>query len=185
MPTEQSSAVNDKPSEKPDPGKPVYELAMEIARLDPGSVAALRRGPLTGNGAAAFWKLLGKHKDEVLSDNFEQKWAAIIQSIAILTPKGSASPKESVHQSKHSMGAALWEAGISEKRLARLLNTPEKMRGDAAIRLCRRLAATGNYRFDILTLAYFILYTNNKTSRRIAQEYYRTEAKASRTARAE
>ena len=39
----------------------IPKIAMEIARLDPGPAAALRRGPRNGAGAAAFWKLLAKY----------------------------------------------------------------------------------------------------------------------------
>jgi len=110
----------------------------------------------------------------------EKKWAAVIQAIAILTPKGSDPGKQSAHEVKQPMGAVLQEAKISELRLARLLNAPGKLRGEAAVRLCRRLAATGNYQFDLRTLAYFILSDSDKTSRRIAREFYGAEAKASR-----
>ena len=35
----------------------IPRLASEIARLDSGPAAALRRGPLAGAGTAAFWKI--------------------------------------------------------------------------------------------------------------------------------
>ena len=34
----------------------IPKIAAEIARLDPGPAAALRRGPRNGAGAAAFWE---------------------------------------------------------------------------------------------------------------------------------
>ena len=50
----------------PTEDKPHWEqmaprLARVIANLDPGSAAALRRGPLAGAGAAAFWKLAAEY----------------------------------------------------------------------------------------------------------------------------
>ena len=64
----------------------IPKIAMEIARLDPGPAAALRRGPRSGAGAAAFWKLLARY-DPVGAKRNESGWAALIQAIAILTPK--------------------------------------------------------------------------------------------------
>ena len=65
----------------------IPKIAADIARLDSGPAAALRRGPRNGAGAAAFWKLLAKHNPVGAARN-EAGWAALIQAIAILTPKG-------------------------------------------------------------------------------------------------
>ena len=161
---------------RPGPDEIVRNLAMEIARLDPGSAAALRRGPLAGAGAAAFWQLLAKH-DIVLG---EQAWATVIQAIAILTGVGGGGTPGTTthaHDPKTTMGGALFGAGVSDLRLARLLAAQEGLRSELAVRMCRRLARDpAHRRFDLRTLARFLVYADANTDQRIAREYYRAEA---------
>ena len=158
-------------------GKVVSGLAREIARLTPGPAAALRRGPLSGAGAAAFWQLMATHQPRT---NDEAGWAAFIQGIAILTPKGTDPEKNSAHEYRFPMGSVLSKAEFSELRLARLLNAPKEIRRDLAVRLCRRLSRTEYNGFNLETLARFILFADDKTDRRIARDYYRTDAKSKR-----
>ncbi len=157
----------------------IARLAREIATLDPGSAAALRRGAQHGAGAAAFWKLFAKYE---MSPTEEDGWSALIQAIAILTPKGKRNeeaPTLSVYDPTTPMGAALHEAGVSELRLARLLTARPNMRRALVVRLCRRLAAADLRRFDLKTLAYFIR-SGGVAGRRIARDYYRAQANAER-----
>ena len=164
-------------------GETVARLATEIAVLDPGSAAALRRGPQSGAGAAAFWKLLSRHGPaRELDRSREDGWGTLIQAIAILTPTGGnrdGAPKGSAHDPGIPMGTALHDAHVSELRLARLLTAPEQMRRTLTVRLCRRLAAADQRRFDLRTLAHFILY-GGEAGRRIARDYYRAQAAAGR-----
>ena len=155
--------------------KVIPKLAYEIARLDPGSVAALRRGPLSGAGAAAFWKLIAEYDPNDAVRN-ETGWAALIQAIAVLTPKGRDPDKKSAHDPLLPMGRALYTAGVSELRLARLLAASTDLRRELTIRVCRRLAASAQNRFDLLTLVRFILFGDDKTDRQIARDYYRADA---------
>lgn len=155
----------------------IPKLAMETAHLDPGSAAALRRGPLRGAGAAAFWKLLAKYSPA----GPEEKWAALIQVIAILTPKGRGREARPAHEPAQPMGKALQEAGVSEPRLARLLEAPPNLRQELTVRICRRLAATEFNRFDLITLGWFLLSgDDDRPARRIARDYYRTADAAMR-----
>ena len=156
-------------------GQVVSGLAGEIARLTPGPAAALRRGPLSGAGAAAFWQLMAIHQPRT---NDEAGWAALIQGIAILTPKGTDPEKKSAHEYRFPMGSVLSKAEFSELRLARLLNAPKEMRRDLVIRMCRRLSRTEYNRFNLETLARFILFADDETDRRIARDYYRTDAES-------
>ena len=158
-------------------GQVVSRLAGEIARLTPGPAAALRRGPLSGAGAAAFWQLMAIYQP---GTNDEAGWAALIQGIAILTPKGTDPEKKSAHEYRFPMGSVLSKAEFSELRLARLLNAPKEIRRDLAVRLCRRLSRTEHSRFNLETLARFILRADDETDRRIARDYYRTEAESKR-----
>lgn len=171
---------SEKPEATPDVGNPrhvIPRLAMEIARLDPGAAAALRRGPLDGAGSAAFWRLLAKHSLRGRA----RKWAALVQSIAILTPKGRNPAKLSAHEPTRSMGEALQAAGVSELRVARLLGAPPELRPELAVRTCRRLAATEFKRFNLVTLGQFLLFGNDKRPARwIARDYYRAAFTAMR-----
>ena len=157
----------------------IPNIAFEIARLDPGPAAALRRGPYRGSGAAAFWMLLTKHNPIGIAHN-EVGWAALIQAIAVLTPKGRDPDKQSAHDYSMPMGRALCEAGFSELRLARLLSGAPELRPEVAVRTCRRLAGREFNRFNLVTLGDFVLFGGDHTDRRIARDYYRAHAAAAR-----
>ena len=164
-------------------GQTVARLAQEIAALEPGPAAALRRGPQNDAGAAAFWKLLTRYgPDYELDSDREERWGALVQAIAILTPKGRSrnnAPKEPAHDPRKAMGAALHDARVSELRLARLLTASQRTRRTLVVRLCRWLAAADQRRFDLRTLAQFILYGDD-AGRVIAKEYYRAQTVAGR-----
>ena len=155
-------------------GNVIPRLAANVAHLDAGSAAALRRGPLRGAGAAALWKLLADY-------GIDERWAPVIQAIAVLTPKGGSSERRrSAHDPTRPMGRALHEANVSDLRLARLLNAHREARGEMAIRLCRRLSATERPHFDLRTLAAFMLGDSDAASRKLASDYYRAEAQSQR-----
>ena len=179
MPLDETPKAASPATDEPRSKQAAPWLATYIANLDPGSAAALRRGPLAGAGAAAFWKLAAEHASSGAVWD-ETGWAALVRAIAILTPKGRETGRTPAHDPKISMGAALYGAGVSELRLARLLNAPREMRRDLAIRLCRRLAATEHKRFDLRTLGKLILFDDDHTNHEIARDYYRAEAKAGR-----
>ena len=154
----------------------IGSIAKKIAGLASGPAAELRRGPRVGAGSVAYWWLLTKYEIPL---SREEQWADVFQSVAILTPKGKPrDKKKSAHDSKCPMGRALHGAEISEQRLARLLAMPQETRGGSVVRLCRRLSASGHNRFDLRTLAEFIL-GSKFASRKIAREYYRANANAS------
>ena len=157
----------------------IPKIARKIAQLDPGSAAALRRGPRHGAGAAAFWKLLAEYNPVGAVRN-ESGWAALIQAMAILTPKGRDPKKRLAHDESLSMGQVLFDAGLSELRLARLLAAAPDLRLELAVRTCRRLAASQSNRFNLVTLGYFVLYGGDSTNHRIARDYYRADAAARR-----
>lgn len=169
--------ANPRGTDEPSLNQIVSRLAWAIARLDPGSAAALRRGPLAGAGAAAFWKLVAEHVAGRAGKD-EEGWAALFQAIAILTPKGAEADRRPAHEPTIRMGAVLCDANVSELRLARLLGAPKETRRDLAVRLCRRLSGTEQSRFHLGTLASLILFGREETNRRIARDYYsRKQAK--------
>lgn len=167
-----------------DIGGKIVRLAGAISRLEPGPAASLRRDPLAGSGSAAFWSMLAKNGIHPRREELERRWATVIQAIAILTPKGrgdSDRPKPSAHDGAVPMGAALHQLGISQQRLARLLSARGEMRRDLVIRTCRRLAAKDAVRFDLRTLAGFVLFEHESQARWIARKYYTARARAAKT----
>lgn len=155
----------------------VPRVAQSIAHLGPGPAAALRRGPTKGSGTAAYWRLVAQLEADGLRGESEA-WKTIIQSIAILTPRGQDPKKQSSHDRTVPMGVALFDAGLSELRLAHLLNARTDARRRLVVRTCRRLASSGHHRFDLTTLARFLLDQNSdRPADRIAREYYRAEAR--------
>ena len=176
MPLDEVPKTTCPTEDKPHLEQMAPRLARVIANLDPGSAAALRRGPLAGAGAAAFWKLAAEYASSGAARD-EAGWAALIQAIAILTPKGRETDRRSAHDHTIPMGAALYHADVSGLRLARLLGAPREMRRDLVLRLCRRLAATEHKRFNLHTLVKLILFDSENTNHRIARDYYRAEAK--------
>lgn len=162
------------------PGQRVARMAKTILHLDPASAAALRRGPLAGAGAAAYWKILAQ-LDIRTGPALEPAWAALVQAIAVLTPKGERPERQSAHNPAIPFGAALFAAEISELRLARLLNTPRSLRPEASVRICRRLASAGHNRFDLKDLYGLLLNERDWPLRKIAREYYRAEAARPKT----
>ena len=151
----------------------IPSMAGQIARMNPGARAALRRGPMAGAGVAAYWQLAAAYD----IGTRQREWAAIVQCIAILTPKGSPGGLHSPHLRSRPMGAALFKSGISDSRLATLLNAPTSLRPNFAVRLCRRLARGEFARFNLVTLARYVLFGKGETDQILAQTYYREEAK--------
>ncbi len=158
----------------------VLRMAGLIATLDPGSAASLRRDPLSGSGAAPFWNLLARNRIEASGESLK-RWATVIQAIAILTPKGRDSAKASAHNGSIPMGGALHRAGITHLRLARLLSARGQMRRDLLIRACRRLAVREPIRFDLRTLAKFVLYEDESQAQFIARKYYTAAAQVAQS----
>ena len=177
MPREGTRPESESVPTAQNPREAIPKIAFEIARLEPGPAAALRRGPYNGAGAAAFWKLLARHNPVGAAHN-EAGWAALMQAIAVLTPKGRDPEKQSAHDYSLPMGRALCEAGFSELRLARLLSAAPELRRDVAVRTCRRLAAGEFNRFNLVHLGEFVLFGGDRTDRRIARDYYRARAAA-------
>lgn len=173
MKTNAAKIVGGQKSGPTGPIDSIPKIATVIANLDSGLAAELRRGPLAGAGSTAYWRLLAKYDIPSSSEKQLADWAGVLQSVAILTPKGKPKDtRQSAHDPGCPMGKALCVAKISESRLARLLALPQEIRGSIVVRLCRRLSATGYNRFDLKTLAAFILGWES-ASQKIAREYYR------------
>lgn len=170
--TSQSETVKDlEASPQPSFSKRISNLARKISRSDAGSLASLRRGPLNGPGVAAFWKLMAENGE--LSKEKMKDWAAIVQCVAILSPRATQQDRPDAHNPGVPFGSTLFKAGISEIRLARLLTATRTARRTLLPRVCRRLANGEHCRFNITDLALLVLSNDPKHERRIAQHYYR------------
>ena len=168
------------PAAREDWGATVAKIAGAVARLDPGAAAALRRDPGAGTGAPAFWKICA---DCGLTGGTERenRWAAFVQCVALITPKGDRANRESAHQASANLGAALRGEGetpaYSEARLMRLLGTRWDDRPAAALRLARWLAAKDVSRVDLRPLAAYLIFNTDSAGRQIAREYYSARRK--------
>jgi CRISPR system Cascade subunit CasB len=164
----------------------VVRLAGEIARAEPGALAALRRmDPQDGPWPAPFWRLLhacGLREAWGAAEDTAQDWAWVVHALALLTPTGRDEAKAMAHEPGLRLGAVLAEADVSEARLARLLAAGQAQRRIALVRVCRRLAQT-DARVDAVALARLLLQRMpEKPLRRLADQYYAALDAAARRA---
>lgn len=173
------------PAERSGLDATIAALAADIARLDPGPLAQLRRGALHGAGAPAFWMLLARHRLTAVRTSLDD-WAAVMQGMAVMTPRGNDRQKASPHHPGNPLGRMLatggdpeWGRGrearaeFSELRLARLLEAGGPARRDLALRACRMLGRHGT-RIDWAEMARLILFADRsgQVARRVARSYY-------------
>lgn len=160
----------------------VIRLAGEIARAEPGALAALRRmDPQDGAWPVPFWRLLHACGLREAWSTAED-WAWVVHALALLTSTGRDEAKAMAHKPGLRLGAVLAEAGVSEARLARLLAAGQAQRRIALVRVCRRLAQT-DARVDAVALARLLLQRMpEKPLRRLADEYYAALDAAARRA---
>lgn len=158
-------------------------------RLDPGDVAALRRGD-RGSASPAFWRMVVEHlepRDLVSAGNqavdgvnvAERRWTVIMAALA--RSRGLRGPA--------TLGAALAMGAVAEMRVLRLLNaTGDAIEGQvrSTVHQLERKAIL----FDPLHLAQLILFDDgpglgslgDNVRRRIARDFYRTSQREARTA---
>lgn len=86
----------------------IEKICDDLAGLDPGPLAELRRMDTTSDayGAPYFWRLVARY--ELLSNGGprEPAWAQVIQALAILTPKGRDDQKHSRHARNEANASA-------------------------------------------------------------------------------
>ncbi|MBN8908453.1 MAG: hypothetical protein J0H99_17950, partial [Rhodospirillales bacterium] len=94
------------------PGAVALSIAAMMRVFGNGEMAALRR--LDDNPAVpAYWRLAARHP--ILSErNTEERhraWRAIVQALAILTPKGLPGERGDLHDPERKLGATLCDGG--------------------------------------------------------------------------
>jgi hypothetical protein len=148
----------------------IFKLALDIARLDSGALARLRRMRSDGPGTAEFWKLALEHG--VRTDVAGLRFMALL---ALLTPKGEPGGKR-LHNGRNAWGKALAGSGYPETRLLRFLSTPFAYRADALEAMARWLAAKGHDGVNCVDLACLLWFDDIEHERRLARSYF-TELK--------
>lgn len=161
----------------------IFAITEAMKHLTTGDMARLKRGPLKEGeaGAPAFWQLATRYDFEA-----NEKWAAIIQAMALLAPRSDNGPNfKSPHDKKYRLGRALcdggdkgWKGGLdarpafSELRLARLLNARGKQRSDMLLRAIRMIAPARTP-VNCIDIANLILNSEEDwPARQIAQDFY-------------
>ncbi len=176
-----------------DVGSAAVAAARMLQGLDPGQLAQLRRMD-GGTGAAGFWRLAAQHPETVGRE--QELWMAIIQIVAILTPKGDPASRWELHDPRRRLGAVLCDGGdpgwpgtasprpiVSEPRLGRLIASRGKQRAVLLTRAARaiartRLARTG---INVVDIAWTLLDPDSRYStQRLAEPYYRRLDRAGR-----
>lgn len=161
----------------------VFTLGVHLAGLQSGQLADLRR-MRPGDGTGAFWRVYYAPQvalDQQRGTAFDWEW--VVHALALLTPTGNDQNKRSAHDGKLRLGQALHNLGISEMRVAQVLEAPLDQRRDHLLRLVRLLAREG-LRFNTIDLARLLLPNNldprdpKHPLRRLAQSYYAAEAAA-------
>ncbi|MGV6874107.1 type I-E CRISPR-associated protein Cse2/CasB [Pseudochelatococcus sp. B33] len=162
-------------------GDAVFGLGVALAKLPPGPLAELRRAS-PGDGVASFWRIYhGQGLAAQAGKDLDWEW--VITALALLTSTGANPEKRSAHDADTSLGRALFEAGVSELRVAKVLNSPLPQRREALMRLVRVLA-NKDARFDTRELAKLLLFPNADRAapgnplRRLAKDYYAADAAA-------
>lgn len=178
---------------------PVSETARAAAtlllRLDPGSLAQLRRMRTPSAGAPAYWRLAVQHAETI--GNRHDDWMAILRMLAILVPKGDPDERLPLHDPKRRLGGVLCDGGdpdwrpagdsarpaISERRLAQLMAARGRQRQVLMERAVRAIARTRrpDCGVNVVDIAWWLLDSNPvRTSRRLAESYFRRRDQADR-----
>lgn len=162
----------------------IGSIAAQMKHLSTGDMARIKRGPLKEGeaGAPAFWQL-------AIRNDFEAnaKWAAIIQAMALLTPRSDGGQGfTSPHDQTYRLGRAFCEGGdkgwkggvdarpvLSELRLARLLNAKGEQRCGMLLRAVRMIARARTP-VNCLDIAWLVLKPEESWPvRQIAEDYYK------------
>jgi CRISPR system Cascade subunit CasB len=147
------------------------------ASFGTGPLAELRRmNPKQAvSGQPALHRLLARYvAEDRLGGNGMNRWSLLVHLLALAAPDQ--------HRGGTRLGRALFEAGYSEGRMTKLL---EASSADFAVvlpRMVRFLVAKGE-RLDPYELADLVIGDESARERqRIAQEYYRADARKSQAA---
>ena len=169
----------------------VRAAAADIRRLDPGTLADLRR-MREGRIAPAFWRQASKHPGTIGHSKLEQTWMAILRILAILTPTGNPDERPSLHDHSRRLGRVLCDGGdpgwtgpipaLSESRLSQLLSARGNQRAVLLTRAARAIARSRvpGSGVNVVDIAVALLWPDDSANR-IAKPYYDRLDAATRT----
>jgi hypothetical protein len=156
----------------------VFHLGVALARLSPGPLARLRRAK-PSEDIADFWKIYFQQGLDRQPGTSAADWEWVVAALALLTPTGNDPDKRSAHE-RIPLGKALFDARVSDLRVAKVLNAPFQERRKALMRLVRMLARA-DARLDTRELARLLLFSAaEKDLRNLAKSYYAAEAAATK-----
>ncbi len=174
-------------------GGKAADLAYEIANLDRGDLAILRRMDPDALNTSVLWRLLAQ-KDLLSNPQVEEKWGLVIHGIALMTRTGGENPEDRLaHSASVSVGKALFYGGdqnrttafYGDSRFNRLMTARGPMLRTLMARMFRMLASTGQV-FNWREMARWILSegydesTSTRVRQTVARNYYAAERNASR-----
>lgn len=146
----------------------IFKLSQRMARLDPGSLARLRRMDPEGPGETEFWKLA---LDCDLGTDARHQM--LVRLLALLTPRGDPGIHKKLHDRSRALGTVLAETKFPETRLMRFLALPFGRRGEALERMVRWLAQKGHDGVNCTDIAALLLSDDDRAARRLAETHYR------------
>lgn len=173
----------------------ILGAAKQIQRLEPGSLAELRRMDAE-HVAPAFWRLAAHYPDTIGQSSNQGIWIAIVRLIAILTPKGDPGKRSSLHDSKRPLGAVLCDGGdpawpppssekprpaLSERRLIQLLAARGSQREVLLTRVARAVARSRATDSGVNLVELALVLLKPTDGRLLAAPYYRRLDSAERT----
>ncbi|SIR19017.1 hypothetical protein SAMN05880582_107181 [Rhizobium sp. RU20A] len=165
----ETSQATDEDRTDASPKTTTAALVGALMRLDPGSVARLRRMDPLGPGEIAFWQLATEKQHPVSGD---ARGIQFVKILALLTPRGEVRSRAPFHRLDQPLGKVLAEAGFSEKRLASFMALPFDWRGEALERIARFLFANMSNGVNCDDIRNLLLIDDVWPLRRLANTYY-------------
>jgi CRISPR system Cascade subunit CasB len=169
--------MNDQINEAPSLRAIVNQIAALIDRLPRGEVASLRRLKPDDIDSPAFWRIAAVELEQPLAasgpvrDQKELRWAAIIQTLAMLG---------GFHAPGRKLGRALAESDLSEQRFLKLLRAHDRGLLDT-IRTVTHYLSTKVVPVDCYEIALMILSDGrsdeDRVRRSIARDYYSAQSR--------
>lgn len=156
----------------------ILKIHSEVLHSSSGDLAQLRR--MTGSRRCAmFWKIAASHLEAAQSEASISRWAAIVNLFALMTPSGETGNRQNLHDPKVRVGAAIFQAGVSESRIIRFGVGPYDKRRE---NLVRTLRGRGIAKIDVVELAKLFLVEGQWPWDKIAEGYYRENDKKKKAA---
>jgi CRISPR system Cascade subunit CasB len=147
----------------------VAGLVGAMTRLEPGSLARLRRMDIDGPGELEFWRLARDFN--IRGDATGMQF---IRILALLAPRGDPGARGRFHALDHALGEVLARSGFSERRLASFMALPFTRRGEALESMARFIARKMEKGVNCVDIGHLLFVNDVWPLRRLASNYYNT-----------